>query len=66
MNNLLVNYRIIKVDDICPWQVQKRSWLFRWSNVCLSFSSVKTAGDHLSELLKGDEFNKSRNKTTLT
>ncbi len=49
-------YRIIKIDDICPWQVQKRTWLFWWSNVCLSFSSIRTAGDHINELIAHDKF----------
>lgn len=52
----MVRYRIIKIDDICPWQVQKRVWLFLRSNVCLSFSSIKTASDHLNELIEYDKF----------
>lgn len=53
-------YRIIKICDICPWQVQRRfCWLF-WRNVCLSFSSITTARDHLNELIESDEFLKKQ------
>ncbi len=58
----MVRYRIIKIKDVCPWQVQKRFCLFWWKNVCLSFSSIKTAGDHLSELTAKDAFLSKNNK----
>jgi len=54
--NFMAKYRIIKIDDICPWQVQKRTWLFWWVDVCLSFSSIYSAGNHLNELIDKDKF----------
>lgn len=49
-------YRIVKIKDICPWQVQQRKWLFFWFDVCLSFSSGFSAAAHVSELIERDEF----------
>jgi len=44
----MVKHRIIYVEDggdPCHWQVQERVWLFFWVDVCLSFSSITTAGN---------------------
>lgn len=49
-------YRIVKIKDICPWQVQQRKWLFFWCDVCLSFSSGFSAAAHINELIERDEF----------
>ena len=56
----LPKYRIIKINDLCPWQVQQRKWLFFWDDVCLSFSSAFSAGAHVNELIEKDKFNTKR------
>lgn len=49
-------YRIIKIKNICPWQVQRRRWLFFWRDVGLSYSSGFSAASRYSELLDEDDF----------
>jgi len=45
-------YRIIKVKDICPWQIQERVWFFFWRDKYLSFSSIRTAEKEINILLE--------------
>lgn len=47
-------YRIIKIKDVCPWQLQERFCLVLWRDKCLSFSSIRTAANELESLERGD------------
>ncbi len=51
----MAKYRIIKINDVCPWQIQKRVFLIFWENVSLSYKDAESAGEHLTELLKIDK-----------
>jgi len=47
-------YRIIRLDRICPWQVQQRCCLFFWRDVCGSVSSIRTAEKELTARVNED------------
>lgn len=51
-------YRIIKLDRICPWQVQERRWLFFWRDVCGNVSSIRTAEQELTARVNRDRMEK--------
>ena len=44
-------YRIIKIKDTYPWQIQERVWFFFWRDKYLSFSSILTAEKEINLLL---------------
>lgn len=54
LDGVFPQYRIIKINEVCPWQIQERFWLFFWRNKYLSFSSIRTAERELSALIKSE------------